>query len=402
MSVVVTGLGIVSSVGSGKDDFWKNIISGETGISEVSSFDTTGYRTHRGAEVKDFDPTRYMKNPDKRGRATQFILAAFSMALEDASLDLKAIPKDEVSVISGTTMAEAQVIEDIDKTWVSEGYDKIKPAKVIMGSAHNITNSVCFEHGLMGMSMMLPTACSAGNYAIGFGYDILKNKRAKVVFACTSDSFSRIGFAGFNRLLSMAPNTCRPFDKNRKGMIIGEGAAVLVLEREEDARKRGAYIYSEVLGYGVSCDAYSMTAPSSDGIKRVMRAAFQNAGIQKEDVDYISAHGTGTYSNDRIESQAIKEIYGDLSSKVPVSSIKSMIGHTMGSASSMEAISCCLALRDSIIPPTMNYQDPDPECDLDCVPNKARECSLNIVINNSYAFGGNNCCVVFKRYNGNR
>ncbi len=399
MKIVVTGLGIVSSIGIGKEDFWSGLISGKSGITEVSGFDSSGYRTHRGAEIKNFDPSLFMSDYAEKGRASQFLVAAFSMALKDSGLNLDLVAKDMVGVIAGTTMAEAQVIEEINRAWFFEGMDKIDPAKVVMSAAHNIPDSVCFKYGFRGISMIMPAACSAGNYAIGFGCDMLKQSRAQVVFACTSDSFSRIGFAGFNRLLSMAPDTCRPFDKNRKGMIIGEGSAVLVLEREEDAKKRGAFIYAETAGYGLSCDAFSMTAPSAEGIERVMNLALSNSGINADDIDYISAHGTGTISNDKAEAQAIKSVFGKRYAKVPVSSIKSMIGHTMGSSSSMEAVSCCLAIKHSVIPPTMNYHTPDPECDLDCVPNEPRKKDINIAMNNSYAFGGNNCSVIFRKIN---
>jgi len=397
--IVVTGLGIVSSIGIGKEEFWGNLISGKSGISEVSGFDTKAYRTHRGAEIKNFDPSCFMSDYAKKGRASQFLIAAFSMALKDSVLDLDSVAKDRIGVIAGTTMAEAQVIEEINKTWFYEGIDKIDPAKVMMSAANNIPDSACFRYGFRGMSMIIPSACSAGNYAIGFGYDMLKQSRAQIVFACTSDAFSRIGFAGFNRLLSMAPDTCRPFDKNRKGMIIGEGSAVLVLEREDDAKRRGAPIYAEVAGYGLSCDAFSMTAPSVEGIERVVNIALSNSGINADDIDYISAHGTGTASNDRVESQAIKRVFGKRYARIPVSSIKSMLGHTMGSSSSMEAVSCCLAIKHSVIPPTMNYETPDPECDLDCVANMARKKDVNIAMNNSYAFGGNNCSVIFRSIN---
>jgi len=398
MKVVVTGLGIVSSIGIGKDKFWKSLIAGKSGITQVSSFNTESYRTHRAAEIKNFDPLDYMKDPAKKGRASQFILAAFSMALKDSGLSLADIPKDEVSVIAGTTMAEAQALEEMNKVLVFGGIDKIDRSMVLKYPVCNIPDTACLQYHLAGISVMIPTACSAGNYAIGFAYDLLKQNRAKVAFACASDSFSRVGFSGFNRLLSMAPDVCRPFDKNRKGMIIGEGSAVLLLEREEDANARGASIYAEVLGYGLSCDAFTMTAPSLEGVKMVMERAIKNSGISKGEVDYISAHGTGTISNDKTESRAIKEVFGRSYKKIPASSIKSMIGHTMGSASAMEAASCCLTIKDSLIPPTINYETHDPECDIDCVPNEARRKKVNIAINNSYAFGGNNCCVVFKRY----
>jgi 3-oxoacyl-[acyl-carrier-protein] synthase II len=212
-----------------------------------------------------------------------------------------------------------------------------------------------------------------------------------------ADPLSRLAFTGFNRLYAMAPEKCQPFDKNRKGMMLGEGAAILLIEDLEHAKKRQAKIYAEILGYGLSCDAFNMTIPTGKGIVKVMEKAIKNSGIKKDEVGYISAHGTGTTPNDKSESSAIKAVFGDIATKIPVSSIKSMLGHTMGTAGVLEAISCCLAIDDSIIPPTINYETPDPECNIDCVPNKAREKEVNIALNNSFAFGGNNACVVLRK-----
>jgi 3-oxoacyl-[acyl-carrier-protein] synthase II len=216
-----------------------------------------------------------------------------------------------------------------------------------------------------------------------------------IFLAGGADPLSRLAFTGFSRLFAMAPEKCQPFDKNRKGMLLGEGGAMLVVESLDSAKKRGAHIYAEILGYGLSCDAYNMTIPSRKGISKVMEKAVRNSGIAKSNVDYISAHGTGTGQNDKTETEAIKEVFGDLSANIPVSSIKSMLGHTMGTASALEAMSCCLVIEDGVIPPTINYETPDPECSLDYVPNKAKKKEVNIALNNSFAFGGNNACVVF-------
>jgi 3-oxoacyl-[acyl-carrier-protein] synthase II len=226
---------------------------------------------------------------------------------------------------------------------------------------------------------------------------MIRTGRCDLVLAGGSDPLSKLAFTGFNRLFAMASDRCQPFDKNRKGMMLGEGGAVLVLEEYSRARARGAKIYAEVLGYGLSCDASNMTIPSEKGVAKVMEKAIRNSRISKRDVDYISAHGTGTGLNDKTESAAIKDVFGDLARSIPVSSIKSMLGHTMGAASAIEAISCCLAIRDGMIPPTMNYETPDGECDLDCVPNEARKKDVRVALNNSFAFGGNNACVVFSK-----
>ena len=245
---------------------------------------------------------------------------------------------------------------------------------------------------------MFGTVCAAGNYAIGYGFDVVKEGRADVAIVGGADSFSWVAFTGFNQFAAVAPDICQPFDKNRKGMIVGEGAGMLVLEDLENARARKANIYGEILGYGLSCDAFHMTNPQEEGIARCMENAFKDANINKDEVDYISAHGTGTVLNDKAECAAIKKVFGDRYRKIAVNSIKSRRGHTMGAASAIEAIACCLTLKHSIIPPTENYKTFDPECDIDCVPNIARKQKVNIALNSSYAFGGNNACLVLKKY----
>ncbi|MGC2742980.1 MAG: beta-ketoacyl-[acyl-carrier-protein] synthase family protein [Candidatus Angelobacter sp.] len=244
--------------------------------------------------------------------------------------------------------------------------------------------------------MMIPTACAAGNYAIAHASDLLRAGRADVMLAGGSDSFSRITYTGFARLGAIAPEVCQPFDRNRKGMVPGEGAAMLLLERKEHALARGARIYCEVAGYGLSCDAHHMTAahPQGEGAARAMNMALQTSGLSPSDVDYISAHGTGTPTNDRLETVAVKKTFGKLAYKIPISSIKSMLGHTMGAASAIEAAACALIITQGQIPPTMHWQDQDPECDLDYVPNVAREHKVRVAMNNAYAFGGNNSSLI--------
>jgi 3-oxoacyl-[acyl-carrier-protein] synthase II len=247
---------------------------------------------------------------------------------------------------------------------------------------------------------MIPTACAAGNYAIGYGFDLIRTGRTDLMLAGGADPFSRITYMGFARLGAIAPQRCQPFDKNRQGMVPGEGAAVLVLEPLENAKARGAKIYAEVLGYGVSCDSHHMTAahPQGDGAMRAMAMAIRESGVTINDIEYISAHGTGTPTNDRVESLAVRRLFGAHADKVPMSSIKSMIGHTMGAASAIEAVACALAIDTGVAPPTINYEEPDPECDLDYVPNQARRINPRVVLNNAYAFGGNNASLCMARY----
>ncbi|MBL7156733.1 MAG: beta-ketoacyl-[acyl-carrier-protein] synthase family protein [Candidatus Omnitrophica bacterium] len=396
--VVVTGLGIVSSIGIGKDEFWKNLIDGKSGISKVTAFDISNYDIQRGGEIKNFDPINFIPKSRLRdfGRASQFAVAATKEALNDTGLKTSQLSKNKIAVIFGTTMGEGGMIEEIDRHWAALGEDDVWAITVSKYQSSAISNNVNRFFKLKGMSVVIPTACAAGNYSVGYGYDLIREKMVNCALIGGSDPFSRIGFTGFGRLYAMSPNLCKPFDKDRKGMMVGEGAAVLILEELESARKRGANIYAEILGYGLSCDAYHMTIPSLKGIKKVMIKTMKNAGIKPNDVDYISAHGTGTIPNDKTECQAIKEVFGNSSKKLPpVSSIKSMLGHTMGAASAIEALSCCLAIKEGIIPPTINFETPDPECDIDCVPNKARKVKLNTVLNNSFAFGGNNACTAF-------
>ncbi len=258
-----------------------------------------------------------------------------------------------------------------------------------------MTASVSHFFGFTGPNTTIPTACAAGNYAICHATDLLRTGRVDVMVAGGVDPFSRIAFTGFNRIFAVAPELCQPFDKNRKGTLIGEGAGILVLERLDDALARGATIYAEVLGFGLSCDAHHMTIPEPEGIERVMRTAMADAEISTADVNYISAHGTGTHANDKAEARAIRRVFGSHTDSLPVSSIKSMLGHTMGAASALEAISCVLAVKQGHVPPTTNFQTRDPECDIDSIPNESRIRRVQIALNNSFAFGGNNACVAF-------
>lgn len=398
--VVVTGIGVVSSIGIGKDEFWKNLTAGKSGISEVTAFDTSTYENHRGGEVKNFDPLNFIDEVKVKtlGRGSQFAIAASKIAINDSGINFKDLNKDSIAVIVGTTMADAQRIEEIDKAWIEFDEKEVNSKLIPQYPGSVLASNIGFELRITGPNVAIPTACSAGNYSIGYGYDLVGTGRSNYALVGGADPFSRIAFTGFNRLFAVAPERCQPFDKNRKGMIVGEGAGVLFLEPLENAINRHANIYAEILSYALSCDAHHMTAPKVESIVKVMEKAIKNSGIKKEDVDYISAHGTGTPANDKAECDAIKIIFGDRSKKVSVSSIKSMLGHTMGAASAIEAISCCLAIKESVIPPTINYETPDPECNIDCVPNKARRNPIKVALNNSLAFGGNNACLVMERY----
>lgn len=396
--VVVTGLGVISSIGIGVQEFWKNACAGLSGISEVNLFNTDDQFTKRGGEVKTFKPEDFIDRRKLKfyGRASKLSIAAAKLALKDAGINLGGVNKERVSVFFGTTSGESQEIESMDKTWLKEGKDKVKINSILQYPINNISSNVAVEFKFTGANRMFTNACAAGNYAIGYGCDILQSDEADYIVAGGSDVFSYIVYTGFNQLGAVAPEKCQPFDKNRKGMIPGEGAGVLILETLENAKKRNAPVYAEILGYGLSCDAFHMTQPNADGVSACMEKALKEAHIKPEDVDYICAHGTGTKFNDKTESSAINRVFGGR--KVAVSSVKSMIGHTMGAASAIEAAVCCLTVKNDIITPTINFETPDAECDIDCVPNKARGKKVQIALNNAFAFGGNNSCLVIKKY----
>jgi 3-oxoacyl-[acyl-carrier-protein] synthase II len=398
--IVVTGLGVVSSVGIGKDNFWNAIINGKSGISRVTSFDTKEFKRHYAGEIKNFNPEEFIHKRKVRflGRTSQLAIAAASLALKDSRLFLKNINKDRTGVFIGTTMGEKPLEESIE-AWIKEGYEKISKIKILQSSANNISSNIANYFKFQGPNYLIPTACAAGNYAIGYGFDLIKKGDIDYAVVGGSDSFSKVAFSGFHRLYAMAPEKCQPFDKNRKGMLVGEGAGMLVLEPIESALRRKSNIYAEVLGYGISCDAHHMTASHVEGIEKVIQKALKEADVQQEEVDYINAHGTGTQGNDKTESAAIKNVFKERYRIIPVSSIKSMLGHTMGAASAIEALACCLTVKEDIIPPTINFETPDPECDIYCVSNKAKIKRVNIALNNGLAFGGNNSCLVIKKYN---
>ncbi|MEZ5400197.1 MAG: beta-ketoacyl-[acyl-carrier-protein] synthase family protein [Bryobacteraceae bacterium] len=399
--VVVTGLGVVSPVGVGTSVTWDALLRGDSGIRPVASFDTAAYPVHLGGEVPGFDPAPHHRrlDPAKIGRASQLAIAAARIALTDAGIDPAALDRSRIGVSMGTTSGEPTMVERYNDARKAAA----DPAPELFRNypCHVIPAHVAAELELGGPALMIPTACAAGNYAIGYAFDLVRTGRVDAMLAGGADAFSRIPYTGFAQLGAIAPERCQPFDRNRKGMVPGEGAAILVLQ-PLDAVKPGTKIYAEILGYGVSCDAHHMTAahPDGDGAIRAMSMAMRESGVTTEDVGYISAHGTGTKANDRIESIALHGLFGERAPKVPMSSIKSMIGHTMGAASAIEAAVCSLVVQTGWAPPTANFEEPDPECEVDCVPNQARKVDPRVVLNNAYAFGGNNASLCLRRYEG--
>ncbi|MDD5155653.1 MAG: beta-ketoacyl-[acyl-carrier-protein] synthase family protein [Candidatus Omnitrophica bacterium] len=397
--IVITGLGVVSSIGIGRDAFWNALVGGESGITEIVSFDTSAFPNHFGGEVKNFNPYEFVtkRRFSRIGRASCFAISGAKLALEDAGINPGVYEKDRIGVCVGTTMGETQILEKINEDWVKRGVDAIDADSIPRYPCNVLSSNVAIELKLKGPNYVIPCACAAGNYAVGYACDLIRSGEADIMLAGGTDAFSRIAFIGFNRLFAVAPRKCQPFDKNRKGMMVAEGCGMVILESYDSAIKRRAPVYAEVLGYGLSCDAHHMTAPFSEGIKEAIQKALKESGIAPQQVDYFNAHGTGTPANDREECLAIKKVFGEYSRKLAVSSIKSMLGHTMGAASAIETVACCLAIKNDIIPPTINYETPDPECDIDCVPNVARKQKLNVVLNSSSAFGGNNACLVLKK-----
>jgi 3-oxoacyl-[acyl-carrier-protein] synthase II len=402
--VVVTGVGLVTPIGIGRGCFWSAARAGASGVTEIARFDTSRYKVHRGCEVHDFDFEAVVGAPPPpgMGRASQLAVAATHLAFADAALDGGGAEDRTIGVSVGTTCGEIQILEQADQARVSDGEDAIPWQSLRHHPAAMIPAHVGHWFGLSGPNVIIPTACAAGNYGIGWAFDAIRFGRADVMVAGGTDPFSRVAFTGFARLGSVAPDRCQPFDRGRRGILVGEGAGIVVLESLDGALTRGAPILAEILGYAISADGHHMTAPDpqGDGISRAIGLAVNSAGIAPGEVDYINAHGTGTPVNDKVETLAIKRVFGRHAYDLCVSSTKSMIGHTMGAASAIEAITTVLALHDGVVPPTMNYEAPDPDCDLDYVPNAARRRSLAVALNNAIAFGGNNSCVVLRRFEG--
>lgn len=396
--VVITGLGVISSIGIGWQEFWQNLLAGKSGIGPVTSIDTSKHFTHNGGEAKNFRPEDFMSSDLSKtlSRASQMGLAAAKLAVSDSGMSSKILAKLTVGASFGTTTGSIQVIEPInDKMMAGQPPSATEAAQL---PPHTTAAIVSRELKLTGPNVTLSTACAAGNYAIGYGYDLIRSGKADIVIAGASDAFARISFTGFNQFSAVAPEKCQPFDKNRKGMMVAEGAGALILEPLDIARERKATIYAEVLGYGLSCDAFHMTTSAVEGLTACMKKALHGANIRLDEIDYVNAHGTGTAANDRNECAALKNVFGDHLDSVPVSSIKSMLGHTMGAASLLEAITCALSVQKDMIAATINFETLDPECAIDCVPNRERKHAARVVLNNSYAFGGNNASLVVSKY----
>jgi len=407
--VVVTGLGVVSPLGIGADFFWKALVNGTSGVGRITRFDPTGYGCQIAAEVKGFDPLQWIdkKEVKKMDSFVQYALAAGLMAVEDAHLKVSDGRQERVGVLVGTGMGGIIMLVEQYQVLLEKGPDRVSPF-FIPGIIPNMASGrLSMLLGAKGPNSCVSTACATGNHAIGDSFRIIQRGEADVMLAGGTEAvISNLCIAGFNNCKALSTRNdeperaSRPFDKERDGFVMGEGAGVLILEALDHALDRGAPIYAEVIGYGMSGDAYHVTAPAPEGEGAVqsMEKAIRDAGIPPETVDYINAHGTSTPYNDVNETLAIKRVFGDHAHRMPVSSIKSMIGHTLGAAGAIEAAATVLTLKHGIVPPTINYEFPDPDCDLDYVPNKAREVTVQLALNNSFGFGGTNATTVFRRY----
>ncbi len=409
--VVVTGLGVVSPIGIGVESFWSRLLNGTSGVKRITRFDPTHHDCQIAAEVKNFDPFSWIakKEVRKMDLFAQYAVAAALLAVEDAHLKVSDTNRDRVGVLVGTGMGGIPLLVEQHGVLLEKGPGRVSPF-FIPGIITNMASGrISMQVGAKGPNSCVSTACATGNHAIGDSFRIIQRGEADIMLAGGSEAvIASLCVAGFSacKALSTRNNeperASRPFDKERDGFVMGEGAAVLILEALEHALDRGATICGEVTGYGMSGDAYHVTAPAPEGEGAVqsMQHALHDAGLRPEEVDYINAHGTSTPYNDANETLAIKRVFGDQAYRTPVSSIKSMIGHTLGAAGAIEAAATILSIKHGVVPPTINYENPDPDCDLDYVPNKARNLIIQVALNNSFGFGGTNATLVFRRYDG--
>lgn len=407
--VVITGLGAICPVGNTAAEAWKNVVEGISGVGPITLFDTDEFLVKNACEVKNFNPEQYMlaKEARRRDRYEQFAAVAANQALDQAGLLVNSPDYERIGVVLSSAIGGLTALQDNISMLINESPRKVNPFAIPMLMANGAAGMIAIDHGIRGPSLSVASACASGADGIGMAWMMIKTGVIDAALAGASDAtVTQIGVACFDRVGAMSRKkdlpltTPQPFDKNRDGLVMGEGAAVLVLESEAHARARGAIILAELAGYASTADAYHITAPAEDGSggAKAMRLALKSARVNNDQVDYINAHGTGTQLNDLSETKAIKSAFGDLAYTIPVSSTKSMTGHMMGATGALEAVFCTFAVRENIIPPTINYITPDPECDLDYVPNQAREKTVNVSLSNSFGFGGHNAVLAVKKY----
>jgi len=407
--VVITGMAAITPLGTGVDKFWGNMLAGKSGIGTITRFDASAFPTRIAGEVKDFDPSLYMDKKEARrmDRFTQFAVAGAGMALSDAKIDMENLQKDRVGVVLGSGIGGMETLEDTARVLHEKGPGRVSPFFVPMMIGNMAAGQVAIAMGVTGPNITVVTACASATNAIGESFKMIERGVVEVVITGgTEASITPLALAGFCSMKALSTNNdepakaSRPFDAKRDGFVMGEGTGIIILESLEHAQKRGAAIYAEIIGYGSSADAYHITAPAPGGVgmAKAMREALNDAGIKPEDVDYINAHGTSTDFNDKYETMAIKTVFGEHARELAVSSTKSMTGHLLGAAGGIELVATALAVKNDQVPPTINYENPDPDCDLDYVPNKARKLKVNYAMSNSFGFGGQNATVLIGKY----
>ncbi|MDP2921707.1 MAG: beta-ketoacyl-ACP synthase II [Candidatus Omnitrophota bacterium] len=406
--VVVTGLGIVAPIGCQKDEFWANLVAGKSGIGPLTYFDASQYESRIAGEVKNFIPhaSIHPKELRRMERFVQFGVTASKNAIEDAGLDISKDDPYRIGVLVGSGIGSLRIIEEQHKVIIEKGPSRVTPFLIPMLIVNMASGQISITTGAKGPNLCTTTACASGAHAIGEAMRIIQYGDADVMIAGGTEScVTTLGIAGFCALKALSTRNdeperaSRPFDKDRDGFVMSEGCGIVILEEMEHAKKRNAKIYAEVVGYGMTGDAYHMTAPDpeGEGAARCMANALKDANLKPEEISYINAHGTSTALNDKIESMAINKVFGNHAKKVPVSSTKSMLGHQLGAAGAVEFVICCLTIERGIIPPTINYENPDPDCDLDYVPNKARKAKVTSCLSNSLGFGGHNATLCVKK-----
>jgi 3-oxoacyl-[acyl-carrier-protein] synthase II len=410
--VVITGMGVVTPVGNDLATFWRNLQNGVSGISRIQAFDTTGYDCQIAGEVRDFEPKKHFSNPKdvrRTDRYTHLAMAAAKMAKEDSGVDLDKVNRQRFGAIISSGIGGLKTLEDQHSALLNKGPGRVSVFTIPMLISNMASGLVSMEYGLQGPNFAIVTACATSNNAIGESWRIIKFGDADIFLAGGSEaSIIPIGLAGFSAMKALSTRNdeperaSRPFDRDRDGFVMGEGAGVVVVEELEHAKARGARIYCELTGYGLSADAYHMTAPPPDGegAVRAMQMALAHAKTNASQIDYVNAHATSTGLGDICETRALKTIFGEQAKTVSISSTKSMTGHLLGGAGAVEMAACALALRDSVIPPTINLENPDPECDLDYTPNVAKQKKLRVILNNSFGFGGHNATLVAAEFTG--
>lgn len=407
--VVVTGLGLVTPLGNDVPTTWALLMKGKSGADYIKKFDTKDFSVKFACEVKNFDPQDYMSKKEARrmGAFTHFAIAASDEAVKDSGLKINDSNAEMIGTYISSGIGDFWAIEREHNKLLKGGPGKVSPFFIVSAIANLATGNVSIRHGAKGPNSTTATACSAGSHAIGDSFRIIERGDAKAMICGGAESaITPMSVAGFASMRALSTRNgeprraSRPFDAERDGFVIGEGAGILILEELEFAKARDAHIYAEIVGYGMTSDAYHATAPDETGAgaRRVMQKAMQDAGISPKQVGYINAHGTSTPYNDKVESRAIKDCFGEYARKIPISSTKSMVGHALGAAGGMEAVFGVKVLQEKMLPPTINYENPDPDCDLDYIPNGARKAEVEFVLSNSFGFGGTNACLIFKRY----